>query len=136
MKKQYQGVKIEPRTETKDKYSATFIYGGVKHFKVYLTELDAAIGYDMMRMEKGLSPVNELSSENDPRKYNNVKLLYINGCELFTSSRKEINKYVKKGRTVLIDDELTAVKESRKMNSYYYPVYNSYNQSVGFAIPK
>ena len=133
---QYQGVQVEKRSDIPDKYSAIFVYGGKKHFKVYNTPLDAAIGYDMMRMEKGLNPVNELSGDEKARKLKKINLLYINGCSLFTDTRKEITKFIKDGRTALFDDELEAIKQANKSYTYHYSVYNEYNKSVGFAVPK
>jgi len=133
---EYQGVKIEKRIETPDKYLARLTYEGVNYCEIHETALDAAIAYDMMRIARGLNPVNELTGDVKVKTLKTINLLYTNGCSLFNDCRKEITKYIKEGRTKLFDSELDALCYSRKVGSYPYSVYNEYNESVGFAVPK
>tara|TARA_R110002051_G_C8769409_1_gene503370 strand:+ start:35782 stop:36009 length:228 start_codon:yes stop_codon:yes gene_type:complete len=55
--------------------------------------------------------------------------------QLYTDNKVLINEYVKKGRTVLFDEEIEAETFAGLNHSYYYDVYNSSGQSVGFAVP-
>lgn len=132
----YKGVVRISNETLPDKFVARFTFNKIRESKQFDREIDAAIHYDKMRMDKGLEPLNILTDKPEEKKHKTLNLMYINGVSLFTENRTKINKFVKAGRTILIDCEIEARKITSQKGSSYYSVYNQENKSVGFAIPK
>ena len=56
--------------------------------------------------------------------------------DLYTDYRVNISQRVKDGRTLLIVDQLEAVKIAAQMRSYCYQVFDHKRRPAGFAIPR